>query len=61
MKKKIIVKNPVAKNLAKLHKQAGPHGKSEKAERRLKNTKLQTQVSSELGDFSGDSLGDSDK
>jgi hypothetical protein len=46
--KKPVVKNPVAKNMAKLHKNAGVHGKSEKAQRRTETVKLQTHLSQEL-------------
>jgi hypothetical protein len=46
--KKVVVKNPVAKNMAKLHKNAGVHGKTEKAQRRTETVKLQTNLSPEL-------------
>jgi len=46
--KKPVVKNPVAKNMAKLHKNAGAHGKSEKAIRRIETVELQTKLSQEL-------------
>jgi len=46
--KKPVVKNPVAKNMAKLHKNAGAHGKSEKAKRRIETIELQTKLSQEL-------------
>jgi hypothetical protein len=46
--KKPVVKNPVAKNMAKLHKNAGAHGKSEKAKRRIETVEFQTKLSQEL-------------
>lgn len=46
--KKPIVKNPVAKNMAKLHKNAGAHGKTEKAKRRSEAVELQAKVAQEL-------------
>ncbi len=48
MKKKIIVKNPVTKNLAKLNKKAGAHGKTEKAQRRAESVALQNKLVEEL-------------
>lgn len=48
--KKPVIKNPVAKNMAKLHKNAGAHGKSEKAKRRSEAVELQTKVAQELID-----------
>ncbi|BDW10730.1 hypothetical protein PSHI8_08120 [Polynucleobacter sp. SHI8] len=48
--KKPVIKNPVAKNMAKLHKNAGAHGKSEKAKRRSEAVELQTKVAQELTD-----------
>ena len=46
--KKPVVKNPVAKNMAKLNKNAGVHGKSEKAKRRIATVEFQTKLSQEL-------------
>jgi hypothetical protein len=46
--KKPVVKNPVAKNMAKLHKNAGAHGKSEKAKRRMETVELQTKLPQRL-------------
>jgi hypothetical protein len=46
--KKPTIKNPVAKNLAKLHKNAGAHGKTEKAKRRSENVELQSKLAQEL-------------
>jgi hypothetical protein len=46
--KKTIVKNPVAKNMAKIHKKAGAHGKSEKAKRRTDHVELQTKLIQEI-------------
>jgi hypothetical protein len=48
--KKPVIKNPVAKNMAKLHKNAGAHGKSEKAKRRSEAVELQTKLTQELTD-----------
>jgi hypothetical protein len=46
--KKVVVKNPVAKNMAKLHKNAGAHGKTEKAKRRSETIALQNTLIEEL-------------
>ena len=46
--KKPTIKNPVAKNLAKLHKNAGAHGKTEKAKRRSETVELQSKLTKEL-------------
>jgi hypothetical protein len=48
MKKTIIVKNPVAKNLAKLNKKAGAHGKTKKSQRRADTVALQNKLVEEL-------------
>lgn len=46
--KKPIVKNPAAKNLAKLNKKAGAHAKTEKAQRRGASVALQNKLIDEL-------------
>jgi hypothetical protein len=45
---KVTIKNPVAKNLAKLNKNAGAHGKTEKAKRRAESVAFQTQITEDL-------------
>jgi hypothetical protein len=50
MMNKPIIKNPVAKNLAKLHKNAGAHGKTEKAKRRAQTVAFKTTLVDELNE-----------
>jgi len=50
MMKKTVIKNPVAKNLAKLNKKAGAHGKTEKAQRRGASVALKNKLLDELSE-----------